>query len=295
MQKNYIKIDSIHSTTTQDPTKVPVYVACQAKIVQELGKVLNKLGFKQGNYCEVLLDENNYEEFIEKLSKEEIFKCLYRVVGYGKGSEFGKVGRIYVILETPEKDFPIDCFMSMRLEDNESPNSRVKRIPVTSITEEDLLHIQEETKEMKFKTPLLLPDTESISDELEFAFGGSVNFDLYGFGYNFDNNADINEFILNTKKFLSRVSRAEVYQHRYIEVLCNEIENENDVYIISMKMETLRNVLNPLTKSKVRSHLYMAFKSSNGLNKIRQPDQDEVEVPKIPIEKVQELMSEDWI
>lgn len=273
MQKNYyIKIDLGKGVTktAQNPFKTPVYVACQNHIVLELNRTLRKNGVYQTSSYEVWGS-------IDSIKSEKVFDYLYRVVGFGKNSDFGKRDHSYVILEPANIEMPIDTFMGIYLHSNS-----VEKIMTSLLTEEDVEHLKEETSKIEFIDPVFLPKDEEVSEKL------LVDFPIFRTGlWGYDIGDDVSEetiskFLENTRSFLSKVDIDKLNSHRYISLLCDEVEREEDKYIISMKLKTLKeHLMSILTKKEFRDDLLSSFNDKSDLN---------LHLPKISKEKVEELM-----
>jgi len=275
MQKNYyikINLGKGVTPTAQNPFKMPVYVACQNHTMLELGRALKKGGVYQTSSYEVWGS-------IDSIKSEKVFDYLYRVVGFGKSSDFGKRDHSYVILEPANIELPIDTFMGLPYVNED----KVEKIMGHSLTEEDVEHLKEETSKMEFKDPIFLPKEEDVSEKLLVVFSGASAYDI---DYDVEDRESIVKFIRNTRVFLSKVAADKLESHRYISILCDEIQKEKDNYITSMKLKTLKEELVLILSTDLSDVLLLSFN-----NKFVSKD----DLPKVSKERLEELMRDDWV
>ena len=238
----------------------------------ELGRALKRNGVYQTSSYEVWGS-------IDSIKSEKVFDYLYRVVGFGKSSDFGKRDHSYVILEPPNIELPIDTFMGMSYINED----KVEKIMTSLLTEEDVEHLKVETSKMEFKDPIFLPKEEVVSEKLLVAFSGASSYDI---SYDIEDVESISKFISNTRSFLSKVDSDKLDSHRYVYILCDEIEREKDNYVISMKLKTLKEELMSILTTDFEDILLLSFN-----NKFRSKD----DLPKVSKEEVEKLMRADWV
>lgn len=248
--------ESVSPKTIQDPYKVPVYVACHENIVVELNRFLLKNGINQSSAYELWIKDGD-TSILDALKKIELFKHLYKVVGYGVDRSFGRPNKNYVVLsnEYTYGQDPITTFMGFPCD--------FEVISPEDLKEEDFKELESETSKIDFSTPIFLPDSEYLSEEeISHIFGVSID----DIDFNIKRQHSVDRFIICTKKFLSETKNKPFEEHLYLSTLISEVSKEDiDNYMYLMKLNTIKIILKSLSDPGIRAALLTSFSGGVGI------------------------------